>query len=227
MKKILCIVFSLNCLFNPAQLCASLPTYAAQYTVRWHGIKVGVASHELTQQKNRYFFKVCAKSTVPFVNHNFCEKSQGYVKTSLPKPMHYSSHYAGQKKGRDIQLTFNYKDRKITRKPRKKSWALVDNIQDRISHQLVLMNDLKNGKKQLEYEVLDGHKLRHYQFKTEGFETLKTPLGHLKTIKLSRRAKNRYTQLWYAPKLNHVLVKAIHEKNGKVQGTALIHAILR
>ena len=80
---------------------------------------------------------------------------------------------------------------------------------DLLSYQLALRCDLEQGKEQLSYPVVARDRIKHYEFKVSGKETLKTRLGELETLVVERLRKDsdRTTRIWLAPGLNYLLVK--------------------
>ncbi|HDY84394.1 MAG TPA: DUF3108 domain-containing protein, partial [Methylophaga sp.] len=59
----------------------------------------------------------------------------------------------------------------------------------------------------------DGGKLKNYQIRVIGKETITTPLGEIDTIKLTRhrnKDEDRETTLWCSPALDYMPVKLEH-----------------
>ncbi|MFT5927761.1 MAG: hypothetical protein ACI805_000877, partial [Candidatus Azotimanducaceae bacterium] len=61
----------------------------------------------------------------------------------------------------------------------------------------------------LDYVIADGGKLKNYSFKVIGEEEIDTPLGKMKTIKVSRvkDTRNRESTFWLAPEYDFLLVR--------------------
>ena len=89
------------------------------------------------------------------------------------------------------------------------SFPLDNAIFDSLTYQLALRCDLKQGRKTFEYTVAEKRKLKHYRFQKIGEETIDTPLGQLKTVKLRRSSDSseKQTILWFAEELDYTLVK--------------------
>ncbi|WP_226667066.1 DUF3108 domain-containing protein [Microbulbifer aggregans] len=136
-------------------------------------------------------------------------------------PQHYDYKKSGLGKDRHTALSFESDQRRVINvynKARSIDNAPAD-IQDKISYQLQLALDVAAGKKELVYDVADGKKIRHYEFRVTGNEKIKTPMGMIDTIKVQRiRAQDseRVTNIWFAPQWNYALIKLQQqEDNGK------------
>lgn len=78
-----------------------------------------------------------------------------------------------------------------------------------VSYQLQLARDLDSGAPLPSYQVIDRGKLKDYRFEVVGEETLATPLGAIRTLKLRRVRDNqeRETLFWLAPAWHFLVVK--------------------
>lgn len=145
---------------------------------------------------------------------------QGPQDTRL-QPQHYNYKKTGLGRDRHTALNFDHNKRHITNiydKDRSLN-NVPKHIQDKISYQLQLALDVAAGKKNLEYRVANGKKIRHYKFRIAGNESIKTPMGMVETVKVQRvreKSAERETDIWFAPKWNYALVKlSQQEEDGK------------
>lgn len=101
---------------------------------------------------------------------------------------------------------------------------IAQRVQDKLSYQIQLQQDLLNGKKDFAYQIADGGRLKEYKFVTVGEELLDTPLGKVNTIKVKRSRENdeRVTYAWLAKDWNYLLVRLQQEEKGEVY-TIYIH----
>lgn len=87
--------------------------------------------------------------------------------------------------------------------------------------------DVAAGKSQFEYHLIDeeGHP-DTYRFATMGKQTISTPYGTLKTIKVERLrdSSRRQTYFWFAPELNYLLVQMQQFKEGEEQAKMSLSA---
>ncbi|WP_288132261.1 DUF3108 domain-containing protein [Microbulbifer sp.] len=136
-------------------------------------------------------------------------------------PQHYNYKKTGLGRDRHTAFNFDHAKHRITNiydKERSINDAPKD-IQDKISYQLQLAQDVAAGKKNLEYRVANGKKIRHYKFRILGNESIKTPMGMVETVRVQRVREEdaeRETDIWFAPEWNYALVKlSQQEEDGK------------
>jgi len=149
------------------------------------------------------------------------EVSQFTVDGNLLKPMKYDYQRRVMGKRREASLTFDWENESVTTDIENQPWRMniSPGVQDKLSYQLQMRMDLAAGKEEIVYEVADGGKLQEYRFQVIGEETIETPLGHLKAIKVERdrgEGSNRETYIWFAPELDYMVIR-IHqvETDGK------------
>lgn len=145
------------------------------------------------------------------------------------KPVQYLYDRSGGKKTRKVTVEFNWTSGMISTSVNGDAWHMPvrPNILDKLSYQLAIMHDLLEGRKNIDYTIADGGKIKTYHFKLLGEERLDTPLGKFKTLKLERHKPNTLdrTTLWCAQALNYLPVKVENiEKNGR-KTTAMIESL--
>lgn len=83
---------------------------------------------------------------------------------------------------------------------------------DPLGYQLQLLQDLKAGKTEMAYSVIDDGRYDEDRFEVIGEETRDTKLGRMPTIKLEKVRSpdsRRQTTMWFAPELDHLLVRLV------------------
>lgn len=91
---------------------------------------------------------------------------------------------------------------------------------DRMSQQeqvrLFLLTD-PTPKEDISITVADGKRVKNYQLKYVGEETLDTPIGSLETLHFERvhDDPDRKSDTWVAPSLGYLMVKTVHIEDGK------------
>jgi hypothetical protein len=80
------------------------------------------------------------------------------------------------------------------------------------------MWDMQQNQTPRQYTLISGVRLKDYKVDMEGEETLQTPVGDLRTLRVrSSRVKegsDRVTKLWLAPELDYLPVQMVHENDG-------------
>ena len=115
-------------------------------------------------------------------------------------------------------MVFDWVKKSVTNNVAKTTWKMdiAQRVQDKLSYQLQLQQDLLNGKESFDYQIADGGHLKDYKFAKVAEEVLDTPLGKVATVKIKRSRENdkRFTYAWLAPEWNYMLVRLQQEENG-------------
>ena len=80
------------------------------------------------------------------------------------RPLHYQYHRSGLGKKRKADLTFNWQDNSVINKVDNSRWQMkiVENVQDKLSYQVQMAQELSAGKKKFTYQIADGGELKEY-----------------------------------------------------------------
>ncbi|ARN72972.1 DUF3108 domain-containing protein [Oceanicoccus sagamiensis] len=121
---------------------------------------------------------------------------------------------------RNSELVFDPKQKTaVDRLHSKKPLTLPDNSYDKLSFQIQLQLDLLKDPEfsQRTYHLVERKKLKNYQVKLLGEETLNTALGKFSTIKLEQRrpGKDKYTLMWLAKDWNYFLLRVVRIDEGE------------
>ncbi|MFV8783275.1 DUF3108 domain-containing protein [Microbulbifer sp. SA54] len=195
---------------------AVLQPFTATYKAEFSGFGV-TAERKLTGTPESWRLDFSANSMFAKIE----EYSRFAQQAGRLVPLHYDYKKTGLGKDRHTALSFESTQRRVINVYDKDHTieSAPKDIQDKISYQLQLALDVAAGKKELKYDVADGKKIRHYEFRVTGTEKIDTPMGSVETIKVQRvRAQDseRVTNIWFAPQWNYALVKLQQqEDNGK------------
>jgi hypothetical protein len=145
------------------------------------------------------------------------------------QPQLYRYRRTGGKKEKDLQLKFDWSHMLVNIDDKKHPWQLKveANTLDKLVYQISLMRDLQSQQKQFVYLIADVGKLKTYHINILAEETITTPLGKIKTIRLTRernKPKDRQTTLWCAPELHYLPVKLEHIEDG-TRFTAMLKSL--
>ena len=168
--------------------------------------------------------------------YSFSEQSQFTLdENNRIQPISYQLKKGALGKDRQASVKFDWKRKQANSREDNDQWELA--IQpgdlDKISYQLQLQEDMRQGRKDLHYQVVNEDERDDYQFLVENEETLQTPLGPVKTIRLKMQRDNskRQTWIWLAKEWNYMLVKlrqveknkeyVISLKEASIEGKAL------
>lgn len=222
MKKIMlfCLTTCLMMLHSLANAASPIAPFRATYTSTWNDVisLTAQATQELkTTADNQYEFSF-------IVNHGLLkltETSQLSWREAhiVPQQYHYQQMAMGITRTRDT--TFDWSNNTASNPKANTPWAIViqPNTLDKLNYQLQLRADIKAGKKDLSYQVVDNAKIKTYVFKVVANEKINTPVGVVDTVKVERIRKpgdDRQTTFWLAKKWDYLLVKFKQIEKGKV-----------
>jgi len=121
------------------------------------------------------------------------------------------SYLYGGRREREADLSFDWQERTVSNHVEGSLWEMdipADTI-DKLASQLGVMLALKQGKKDVTFNIADGGKLKEYRYKVVGHETLEVPAGTFATVKITKLRNNsrRETYVWCAPALNYLPIR--------------------
>ncbi len=220
-----------------ALLCAAVGVYAgriepfsATYRLEMAGLTIGTIDRSLAPGpggRYRYRSESQAKGLAKLLfDDHLIEESLFEANATGLRPIRYSSRYTGHKGPSTVNVRFDRRRSKIQNQKNERRWELPlsDSVFDKLLYQLAIMYDLRAGKRDLSYQILDGHEIKTYRFLDLGTERVKTPLGVFDSVKIERRKENskRRTTIWCAPRLGYVAVRLDNRDNKGREITALI-----
>ncbi len=218
-----------NCTHAAERSATELIPFENQYTAKLYGFGINVTSSLRAKGNNQYEFYFGASAMVGDVTE--LSEFSWNPQEQLAKPQHYFYTRTGLGKNRHEDLQFDWNTNQVTSTVRKSSVALdsAKKIQDGLSYQIQLRQDLIAGKTNLAYAISNGKKLKQYRFEVVGEETLDTPLGKVTTVKVRRKEDNndeREIYAWFAKDFHYLLVRLQQEENGSAYTIYLSKASL-
>lgn len=114
---------------------------------------------------------------------------------------------------RELSVEFQPQRQRIMTIAQGEPWSqpYETGVQDKLSYQLQLREDLIANKEVLSYRIADGGRIKNYRFKRAGSERLTTPAGTFDCIRLQleRTADQQQTLIWMAPELDYLTVRLL------------------
>ena len=146
------------------------------------------------------------------------------------QPLHYQYLRTGLFKEPDRDQIFDWDKKHIINGANnsvfQNHWN--DKVQDNLSYNLQASIDLIAGKTQFTYPVFDRKKIKDFKFQLVGFESLKTKVGTLRTVKVKQLESNKKkndTFIWFAQDYDYLLVRLQQEqKDGQTYQIDLTYA---
>lgn len=225
MPSIRIVTFCLTALLATLAHAAEQPkTFDNEYKAKLYGFNITVTNRLTKTADNQYDLLFKADSMIGTITER--SKMQWSPAQQTVSPLHYSYARRGLGKDRSAELTFDWANKSVTNNVQKTSWQMdiAQKVQDKLSYQIQMQQDLLNGHKNFTYQIADGGRLKEYKFTTVGEELLDTPLGKVKTIKVKRSRENdeRVTYAWLAKDWSYLLVRLQQEEKGETY-TIYIH----
>ena len=239
MKSLLCpIVLIGSLLFGAVATAADgLPVapFQARYEVYASGFSVGEAVVTLTAagpNGYRMSSNVRPNGLVALLaSGRIQEQASGEVYEGAIRPLQYERQLDAGRKSSHMQLRFDWPAGQVEARHNadQATLPLAPGMVDPLSLQLLVMGDLQRGQVPPQYRLVDKTEIKTYQIRNQGEETLSTPLGELRTVRINQYTpgKTRMTTFWVAPDRQFLLVRIAQEKDGKEELRMEIRAVAR
>lgn len=231
MKKTLSMLcLGLMMIHIKALAASPIAPFRAVYSSAWNDLVsiTAQATQELTSTpEGNYQFSFTVNHALLKLNETSTFTWQQPTITS--QQYHYQQIAMGISRTRDA--FFDWTALTASNPKASKPWSVpisADTL-DRLNYQLQLRADIKAGKKDLSYHIVDNGKIKTYAFKVGAHEKLKTPLGVIDTVKVERVRKStddRQTTFWVAPQWDYLLVKFKQTEQGKLYEINLSEAVV-
>lgn len=206
-----------------------ITSYTARFDATVAGIKMGEIERSLKKNEDGLYQQTSLIYTTGllsvFRTDRFEEHSFWRWKNNAPVPERYTYHVTSNKGDVYEQLDFDWEKKQV--KSLRDGKTTLLNIEegtvDKLSYQIALVRDLRQGKKEFTYRVADRGNLRTIDYKVIGQEEIETPWGEQLTVKVQRitSSEERITILWFAPSLDFMVVK-LFQNDGGTKMTATI-----
>lgn len=196
-----------------------IPPYSATYSTVWKkGISLKVEGRQQLKQlsQDAWLFEFSATTFLASLKETVRFRMQN--QQLVPMEYQYRSSVFGKK--REATLTFDWHKKRVRNDVKGHPWYMdvPEGALDKLGVQLQIRQDLKQGRRNFSYQIADGGKLKTWTFETIGQQSIKTNLGRLHAIKVIRtdnQKDDRQSTFWFAPSMDYLLVKMIHEEHGE------------
>jgi hypothetical protein len=209
--------------------------FVATYQVAWHGISAGESDLTLALQTPgtyRYSSNIKAHGIFRLVFPDALVQSSTFTfADGHVVPLHYQESGLARNHSDEVDLTFDRASERVhgTSETHPVDEPLDPGIQDPMSVQIELMQQLQAGLAPTQFKLFDKDQAKEYFYTRERTEVLTTALGALETVvyRSDRPGSDRVTRLWLAPKLNYLPLQAERARKGSVDLSMRITALTR
>ncbi|MEW8626464.1 MAG: DUF3108 domain-containing protein [Candidatus Thiodiazotropha sp.] len=154
-----------------------------------------------------------------FSRNEVIEESQGSYLMGQITPHRYTYRDKDQQ-SENSEVKFDWQTEQAATTSRGVTWSqpIRAATQDKLSQQLQVRIHLAQGKQQISYQVADGGKIKNYQFRVVGEETVASSDVEYRCLRVERSkgtGTSDYT-IWFATELGYLPIKIERNQNGKV-----------
>lgn len=198
--------------------------FTAQYGIYYKQFHIANMTRQLSVQKKHYTLSERIKSAVFFYHDDMNQSSSGLIEKDYLQPQAYSSTESRKNQTESIHFDWAKHVAHASKNGKSADVKLHQDVQDVMSGQIQIRENIFN-KKPLSFDLVKSNKMQTYTFKQGKTVQLKTKLGALKTIILTRHDGPRLTTFWLAPKYQYLIVQSRQTRDGKLQAEARIHSL--
>ncbi|MEO7774680.1 MAG: DUF3108 domain-containing protein [Steroidobacteraceae bacterium] len=213
----------------------ALKPFHLSFEFRLRGMNAGTATMALTRAANdtwqyesrsraRGIFKLYSSSEI-------LQASTLRVTNEGVQPLHFVGDDGSTATDKDVELRFDWQARRATGTAEDKQVdvAIEPGVQDGMSVQIALMQELGKGNSPTSFKLLDKTLVKDYEYSRIREESLDTAVGKLQTVVYrSKRPDSRYsTWYWVAPDYGYLPVKVERHKVDEVQWSLTVQTLQR
>ncbi len=189
-----------------------LRSFEAGYQVFRSGKQHGEASRYLKQQDGQYELGYHSKVSWFLFKDERNEKSRFSLVNGRIQPSFYQMQRSGTGPNRHYELNLDWSKQQLRVEKTQQLKQVQWNAQwlDLLSFHSQIVLDLKAGKTDFVYDVLNRHgESRNYKYKVATEEWLSLPYGKIKALRIERygQSPDKQVYAWIAPELDYLLVR--------------------
>lgn len=208
--------------------------FEARFELEVRGFAVGETVWRVRRVKDGFVYETRTKATgfaAVFGERQVVERSEWKRVGDDIKPASYHYERSGRP-DKSTAIAFDWNDGIVqsTRRGRTSRMSVPVDTLDKLGYMLVLMEDLKAGKRSVRYHIADGkNRMKVYKLKVVGEERMTTALGTVGVLKIVRERKDddRETTIWVAPELDFMPVRIEHRERDDESVTISIRSLSR
>jgi Protein of unknown function (DUF3108) len=214
MRAALTLLLSFACAICPAAA-MEIEGFKASFVLKVFGTTIGRSEWRLVPTENERFLWESRSETAGagalIRDVYITERSESEAYGEAFRPRVYTYERYGKNATRNVRVTFDWNTGVALNTANGHTWrmSVPPGTLDKFNYLLALMRDLGDGERSMQYTIADGGRLKVYDMREIGTETLETALGTLETVKIRRlrHQDDREAILWSAPALGYLPVK--------------------
>lgn len=194
--------------------------FEAVFALEARGFTVGEALWRVRRVADGFVYETRSKPTGVarlFVDGRRTSRSEWQRIDGVMKPVRYR-YDRSARPDKAVAVNFDWARGEVenTRRGETSRMAVPDDTLDKLGYMIVLMDDLRAGKRHVRYHIADGkNRIKIYEFKVRAEERMETALGTFKVLRLVRERDDdeRETTIWVAPSLDYMPVRIDHRED--------------
>ena len=217
---------------EPGISSTAFKSFTAEYSLRKKGITIAGIRYQLSVDQSTLEFTTYAKPkglAALISSKPITERSRSKMTETGIMPISYSRRFTGKPDAKILDMQIDYAanlDKALVKLGDKNhEFAKNGGLWDELSLLIAIMYELKQGKTDLHYRLIDDDKLKEHHYSVIGTETIKTAIGEKKAIKIIRTHGKRKTQMWFAPSMDFLLLKVQRYRQGKLKSELVIKSV--
>jgi hypothetical protein len=222
MRHGILVLLGLSCAAAGEVCAGELQPFQASFNVTWRGLSAGKSQltlEHLPDGRWSYSSRSAARGLFKIaVSNDLTQRSIFSIRDGRVVPEEFKTDYGKAGANREVNLKFDWNDGQVTGIAETKpvNAPLQPGMQDPMSVQVALMQELLQGRSPERFQMFDKNKVKEYLYTREGSETLQTVLGERNTViyRSSRGTSEHGTWFWCVPELGYLPVK-VERRNGK------------
>ncbi len=214
---------------SPAPENAQFRPFSADYIVYRAGKKHGEANRYLNFSDGSYQMGYSSDISWLIFSDKRQETSEFISRNNQIQPLHYIMKRRGTGPSRHYELHLNPDEQQLmvgkNRELKAGSWQ--DNWLDPLSYHQQLVLDLRAGKTEFFYDVLNRNgNSKTYHYKVVMEEPLALPYGTVRTLRIARMDDpEKQVYAWVAPELDYMLVRLWRGEDNVEQFDVQLHKL--
>jgi hypothetical protein len=209
--------------------------FEARFEVEVRGFTVGETAWSVRRSADGFVYETRTKAVglaLMFGDRRVVERSEWKRVGDDVKPAYYR-YQRSDRSDKNTTVVFHWNEGVVenTRRGLTSRVSVPFDTLDKLGYMLVLIEDLRAGKRSLRYHIADGKtRMKTYRLKVVGEERMKTALGTFGVLKIVRERKDdddRDTTVWVAPELGFMPVRIEHRERDDEEVTIKIRSLSR
>lgn len=210
---------------------AAFEPFTAEYDLFRNGDRLGSTTIRLARDETgawTYALESRAeRGFIGLVGAGYEESSRWMPAGERLMPLEFRREQHVAFRNRSYEAHFDWTTHRAHGRARDREWTFEDltpGTLDRLLVNLALVRDLRCGRENLRYKVLENGRLETWRFERLGESTAKTPAGSYHVVRVAKHHDDpeRESLSWHAPALDWLAVRIEHQDDADEDRFAMV-----